>query len=336
MFGFRRANTVYYYAKNLQGDVIAILNSSMNVVAKYTYDSWGKLISIKDNNGNDITNSTSTIGYINPIRYRSYYYDNETGLYYLKSRYYDPEIDRFINADRYVSAGQAISGFNMYVYCNNNPISNFDPNGKFVLTCIFVGLGIGALIGGITNGTSTYISAKEKGLEGKDLFLETLKGAGKGALVGSFIGALLGISYGAAAIYGVGSLAANATLFGTGTILTKAYEVSAVQARKSYKSGKNGAEIINDIFDSIINNSRKIVGITPFSKSSTTVFQSLKKSSSVFYSYSESQLSVNSLYKPSSGFGGLAFFGLSVCQMVLSVITIDPDEAAARRGFIIS
>ena len=135
MFGFRKSGTVYYYAKNLQGDVIAIFvitGDEIDVVAKYTYDSWGKLISIKDGNGNDITNNTSTIGYINPIRYRGYYYDTESGLYYLKSRYYDPEINRFISADVLVSTGQRLLGFNMYIYCENNPANAFDPDGKFL------------------------------------------------------------------------------------------------------------------------------------------------------------------------------------------------------------
>jgi RHS repeat-associated protein len=65
----------------------------------YSYDTWGKLLSIKDGNGYDITNDKYSIGYLNPIRYRGYYYDSETGLYYLQSRYYDPELGRFINAD---------------------------------------------------------------------------------------------------------------------------------------------------------------------------------------------------------------------------------------------
>ncbi|MBP5631787.1 MAG: RHS repeat-associated core domain-containing protein [Clostridia bacterium] len=148
MFGFRRANTVYYYAKNLQGDVIAILNSSMNVVAKYTYDSWGKLISIADGNGNNITNSTSTIGYINPIRYRSYYYDNEAGLYYLKSRYYDPEINRFMSADLVIGSNYSVIGYNMYIYCSNNPVNFVDPSGNIPIGLIIAALFLFTPVGG--------------------------------------------------------------------------------------------------------------------------------------------------------------------------------------------
>ena len=79
----------YAFRKNLQGDVIAILDTSGNVVARYTYDAWGRILSITDGNGNANTSSTF-IGNVNPIRYRGYYYDTETGWYYLNSRYYDP------------------------------------------------------------------------------------------------------------------------------------------------------------------------------------------------------------------------------------------------------
>ena len=73
--------------------------------------------------------ATGTLAEVNPIRYRGYYYDNETGLYYLQSRYYDPMIGRFVNADGYASTGQSILGYDMYVYCGNNPISNLDSDG---------------------------------------------------------------------------------------------------------------------------------------------------------------------------------------------------------------
>ena len=81
----------YYLIKNLQGDVLQIRNVNNVVVANYEYDAWGKVVSIKYANGNDI-NVSNHIGVINPIRYRGYYYDSETGFYYLKSRYYDPAI----------------------------------------------------------------------------------------------------------------------------------------------------------------------------------------------------------------------------------------------------
>ena len=130
LIGFKYNNTLYYYIKNMQEDIIGITDSNDNLVCSYEYDSWGKLISIKDSNNSIITN-TSHIGYINPFRYRSYYYDNETKLYYLNSRYYNPEWGRFINADSYLGVTGDILGYNLYLYASNNPINNSDEEGHF-------------------------------------------------------------------------------------------------------------------------------------------------------------------------------------------------------------
>ena len=113
-------NTLYYYVLNAQGDVVRIVNSSRNTVASYTYDPWGKIIS-----------SSGTLADINPLRYRGYYYDSETGFYYLQSRYYDPEIGRFINADSYASTdATGLLSTNMFAYCENNPAMRIDPTGE--------------------------------------------------------------------------------------------------------------------------------------------------------------------------------------------------------------
>ena len=114
--------TTYYYATNLQGDVVAILNASGTAVVTYTYDAWGKLLT---------TDGTmaSTLGVLNPLRYRGYVYDVETGLYYLQSRYYDPEVGRFVNEDSYISTGQGLFGNNMFAYCGNNAVNMLDSTG---------------------------------------------------------------------------------------------------------------------------------------------------------------------------------------------------------------
>ena len=118
----------YAFRKNLQGDVIAILDTSGNVVARYTYDAWGKVLSVTDADGNANTSSTF-IGNVNPIRYRGYYYDTETGWYYLNSRYYDPEVKRFINADGIIGANGTFTGYNLFAYCNNDPVNWLDASG---------------------------------------------------------------------------------------------------------------------------------------------------------------------------------------------------------------
>ena len=130
-YGFSCNYTDYYYIKNAQGDIIGITDAAGNPVVAYSYDAWGRLL---DTAGT----LASTIGAYNPLRYRGYVYDPETGLYYLQSRYYDPEMGRFISADAYVSTGQGFVGNNMFVYCNNDPTNALDLNGKktyaFIIT----------------------------------------------------------------------------------------------------------------------------------------------------------------------------------------------------------
>ena len=116
--------TKYYYITNLQGDITGIADSSGAVVVSYTYDAWGKPLSITGS-------MAATLGTLNPLRYRGYVYDTETGFYYLQSRYYDPEIGRFINADAFPSTGQGIIGNNMFAYCGNNPTTRTEIGGYF-------------------------------------------------------------------------------------------------------------------------------------------------------------------------------------------------------------
>ena len=122
---FSYNGTMYFYVKNLQGDVIRIIDLAGTEVASYVYDAWGN---IKDTKGEP------TIREINPIRYRGYVYDTETSLYYLQSRYYDPFTGRFLNADIYcdTNTGTSLSA-NMFAYCENNPVNYLDPNGYVAL-----------------------------------------------------------------------------------------------------------------------------------------------------------------------------------------------------------
>ena len=118
----------YYYTHNSRGDIVGIYNGAGELKAHYEYDAWGNVISITDNNGNAITNPNH-IGNLNPFRYRGYYQDTETGLYYLMSRYYDTITHRFINADGYFQSGGSILDANTFAYCRNNPIMNSDCTG---------------------------------------------------------------------------------------------------------------------------------------------------------------------------------------------------------------
>ena len=119
--------STYYYVKNAQGDVIAIVNSSGSAVVEYTYDAWGKLLTVTGS-------MASTLGSHNPLRYRGYVYDTETGLYYLQTRYYDPDMCRFICADGQLNCNAGLLGTNQFAYCYNNPVNMYDSDGREPVT----------------------------------------------------------------------------------------------------------------------------------------------------------------------------------------------------------
>ena len=123
----------FWFEKNLQGDIVAVYDEDGTKLISYTYDAWGNFVTTYHN---DCTASHNAN--LNPFRYRGYYYDAETGLYYVSSRYYDPEIGRWINADGYVSTGQGVLGNNMFAYCGNNPINRKDPSGQGWITALII------------------------------------------------------------------------------------------------------------------------------------------------------------------------------------------------------
>ena len=136
----------YYFEKNLQGDIIAIYTENGTKIGSYTYDAWGNCTVSTESGAT--TSQKRIVRTLNPFRYRGYYYDTDTGLYYLQSRYYNPQWGRFLNADGYVNANGTLTGYNMYAYCDNNPVNGYDPAGKWTIS---TGYNISAfLIGGFT------------------------------------------------------------------------------------------------------------------------------------------------------------------------------------------
>ena len=149
-------STLYYYVLNAQGDVIALLNANGKLAASYDYDAWGNC-TVYDSSAKVLTDPTS-IANLNPLRYRGYYYDAETGFYYLQSRYYDPAICRFINADTFATTDA--NGFlsaNMFAYCENNPVGNSDSEGEFPIQVV------AAAVSGVVNLATSWASAKATG-----------------------------------------------------------------------------------------------------------------------------------------------------------------------------
>ena len=117
-YAFTYEGDTYYYVLNQQGDVIRIVDANGVTKAQYQYNAWGKILG-----------TTGELAEVNPLRYRGYYYDTETGFYYLQSRYYDPGTGRFINADSFASTGQGFLGYNMFAYCRNSPVFTVDTDG---------------------------------------------------------------------------------------------------------------------------------------------------------------------------------------------------------------
>lgn len=200
--------TLYYVQKNFQGDIVALVDQSGNVVAKYVYDAWGNG-KVCNASGTENT-SSSFIGNINPFRYRGYYYDAETGLYYLQTRYYEPRAGRFLSPDSvdYI-APDLIGGLNLYAYCNNNPVMYSDPDGHFFLLALI----IGAIVGAVVGGTVAGVSAANNGAEGWELVGAVATGALVGGAIGAAVGAGVGLAAtGAAVLSGAGSAAVTAGL----------------------------------------------------------------------------------------------------------------------------
>ena len=125
LISIRAYGKEFFYIKNLQNDVIALADASGEIVTEYKYDSWGKILSITGS-------KKDTIGKTNPFRYKSYYYDNETEMYYLRNRYYDPIIKRFINADNFFAvqgSPETLHNRNLFAYCDHNPLTRSDSDG---------------------------------------------------------------------------------------------------------------------------------------------------------------------------------------------------------------
>ena len=165
--GLKYNDSVYVYRKDAQGNIIAILDDTGKVVVRYAYDAWGKH-TVEDISG-------IGLGNLNPFRYRGYYYDVATGLYYLNTRYYDPETGRFISPDgiEYLDP-DTINGLNLYAYCGNDPVNRIDPNGNFWFATLFVSM----LIGGFITGTTKAVVEGIQDGTWRDIM---------GAFVGGFI-----------------------------------------------------------------------------------------------------------------------------------------------------
>ena len=219
-------STLYYYVLNTQGDVIALLNANGTLAASYNYGAWGNY-SVHGADGKKTTDATF-IGHINPLRYRGYYYDRETRLYYLQSRYYDFANCRFINADTFATTDA--NGFlsaNMFAYCENNPVGNSDPNGEFLNTLI------GAVTGAALGAALALVT-------GENVKAAAISGAISGGIAGFATDAIIvtgGTALGVAVTYGIAGFVGSAA----GSIAAQRSEGKPVNLGEAAVEGTFGA-----------------------------------------------------------------------------------------------
>ena len=196
------SNHFYYYIYNVQGDVIALADASTGkLAATYTYDAWGKIVKINDQAPEKV--ASTNIANINPFRYRGYYYDTETSLYYLQTRYYDPEVGRFINADAFASTDiSGVLSTNMFAYCENRPTIGSDPTGEWVHLAIGAAVGVASL----------YISDVLFNLANGESFASSLT---KTSSLSDYCVAAASGALSATGIGAIGSSIVNASISGT-------------------------------------------------------------------------------------------------------------------------
>ena len=192
--GFIYNGTQYFYMTNQMGDIIAITDSNGDIIIQYVYDEWGKLLNIYTMNEDNA--EQIEVANANPLRYRGYYYDTETGYYYLQSRYYDASICRFINADipeiAQMSKGIS-SGTNLFAYCNNNPVNDSDPTGSISISAIIgalIGFGAGAILLPLFADYKGYKGSKRKWFIGLGTAVTTVIGGVLGHYIGKALIAL--------------------------------------------------------------------------------------------------------------------------------------------------
>ena len=193
LMAIRYKGADYYYIRDGLMCITGLVDANGTAVVNYRYDSWGKLISITGS-------MADTLGKDNPYRYKGYYYDDETGMYYLKSRYYQPEICRFISADtiEVLDCQGDLNDKNLYAYCDNNPVMRVDTGGQIWITLgiMAAGGGIGMVIGAASSAITQYMFNGE--INWKSVGVAAVGGFVSGAVAASPLGLTGQIGVGAA------------------------------------------------------------------------------------------------------------------------------------------
>ena len=238
----------YYYIRNGLMTITGLVDANGTAVVNYFYDSWGNML--------NITGSlAASLGKDNPYRFKGYYYDEETGMYYLKSRYYQPEICRFISADNedvLIDTHVDLANKNLYLYCDNNPILKADEEGQIADWLV------SAALGAAVNVAASFIIAQAMG---QDFGVEDVAVAALTGALGGFFGGMSGIvkGYGGILLKKYGSAIANGIF--TGTVMYRSgasLEASLIGGGVSALLSASG---IGDLADlTLVNEGRIVTG----------------------------------------------------------------------------
>ena len=246
----------YFYLKNAQGDVTGLVNASGTQVVSYTYDPWGAPMS---------TDGTmaATLGAANPLRYRGYVYDTETGLYYLSSRYYNPVWGRFINADdvSFLGVDGPLAGNNLFAYCNDNPVRYTDKTGYAFGVDDLIAAAVGAIVSVASQAVSDIIA--------------TAFGGGKFSSLETYVGAALGGAIGGVASLYVGPHAGSAISAGMSTLIGQSLEnITGTESRETTEIIMNS--MIDFTMAGVLSKATpiKVSGITAGRNSMSAVYSS--------------------------------------------------------------
>ena len=209
--GIVYSGETYLYRKDAQGNIVGLIDNNGNVVVEYKYDAWG------DHNIILSEPSYENLAKANPFRYRGYYYDEGIGLYYLKSRYYDPETGRFITIDdiQVLSISkEVINGLNLYCYCNNNPVNDKDESGY--LFGFLLALLIGGIVGALVSVAGTFVGDVVSNIKNFGFNFAAWEFSNwqtyLGAAIGGFIGGALGVAFPGSYVLIAGITGATSTL----------------------------------------------------------------------------------------------------------------------------
>ncbi len=290
--------TIFYYVTNLQGDVIGLADS-YGMGASYTYDAWGNILEVYG-----IVNAYYYAAQANPLRYRGYIYDAETGFYYLQSRYYDPSVGRFINADGEISnVGGDVLGYNLFAYCFNNPVNMSDPAGQWPM---WIGKAIAVV------GVATVVVAAV---------------------------AVTVSTFGAGSVAGVAAISAAVTIAARATEVAvlqvkKSNDNNKNDSNSSEESNmtKSSKQIVIDVTESLFDNGLQIIGITPFSKAGGIGVNHILNNQ-VSEIFDEKTTLNSTLSAPGGKVVPYAFAAYAWCKTIISIFSDDPVQRAEQRGY---